>query len=448
MIIDRYPTENLFALVPQLAADFEPELRELDRLLDDDVLFQRVKADLAQRHPHSASRGRHSTPVEVILRLLVVKRLYGWSYEQTEHFVGDSLILRQFCRVYLRRVPDDTTLVRWAALIGPQTLEQFNERVIALARSLRVTRGRKLRVDSTVVETTIHHPTDSRLVGDGVRVLSRLLRRAKSLVGEVPDLSRRVFEGHTRSIRRLAQQIHRLARRKGEAAAEEMRITYQRLTALGEQTCAQATRLRRALVEQAEAAAQQLVARIDHFLPLVQQAIEQAARRVLKGENVPASDKIVSLFEPHTQILRRHKAGKPVEFGRTLWLEEVDGGLISGYRLPAEAGQDSEYLADSLTAHQRRFGHPPGCSPATAGCPLPPMKRSRGKPASGGSLSRLTGKSPRRARPRNARPSSGGRIGSARGSRDGSVSCSGISGWIAAPITGQTGWGAGSAGVS
>ena len=156
MIIDRYPAANLFALVPQWAATFEPELRELDRLLDDEVLFQRVKADLGRRRPRSLSHGRHSTPVEVILRLLVVKRLYGWSYEQTEHFVGDSLILRQFGRVYLERVPDDTTLLRWAALIGPPTLEQLNERVIELARSLQVTRGRKLRVDSTVVETTIH----------------------------------------------------------------------------------------------------------------------------------------------------------------------------------------------------------------------------------------------------------------------------------------------------
>ena len=90
MIVDRYPPENLFAVVPKLAADFEPELRELDRLLDDDVLFQRVKADLAGRSPHSLSRGRHSTPVEVILRLLVVKRLYRWSYEQTEHFVAGN----------------------------------------------------------------------------------------------------------------------------------------------------------------------------------------------------------------------------------------------------------------------------------------------------------------------------------------------------------------------
>src|SRR3954466_11012805 len=119
MIVDRYAPVNVFESVPKRAMAFEPELRELDRLLDDDALFQRVKTDLSRRRPHSLTRGRRSPPVEVILRLLVVKRLYQWSYEQTEHFVGDRLVLRQFGRLYWEAVPDDTTLLRWAQLIGP-----------------------------------------------------------------------------------------------------------------------------------------------------------------------------------------------------------------------------------------------------------------------------------------------------------------------------------------
>ena len=115
------------------------------RLLDDDAIVQRVKGDLAQRARHTLTLGRHSTPVEVILRLLVVKRLYGWSYAEAERFVADSLVLRQFCRIYLERVPDDTTLLRWANLISPETLVALNERVVALARALKVTRGRKLK---------------------------------------------------------------------------------------------------------------------------------------------------------------------------------------------------------------------------------------------------------------------------------------------------------------
>ena len=226
MLRDRYASQDLCALVPQLQLQLDPELSQLDQLLDDDALFQRLRADLVRRRPHTATRGRPSTPVEVLLRLLVVKRLYNWSYEETERFVGDSLVLRQFCRVYLEAVPDDTTMIRWANLIGLETVAALNDRVVELARSLKVTRGRKLRIDGTVVETNIHHPTDSRLLGDGVRVVSRLLRRAKTVLGEQVALGKQAFRTRTRSVRRLAQQLHRLARRKGEQAAEDLRVAY------------------------------------------------------------------------------------------------------------------------------------------------------------------------------------------------------------------------------
>jgi transposase, IS5 family len=360
MIVDRYDPVNLFALVPKLMADFEPELRELDRLLDDDAILQRVKADLARRRPHSLTRGRHSTPVEAILRLLVVKRLYQWSYEETEHFVGDSLVLRQFCRLYLQPVPDDTTLIRWANLIGPETLQQIHDRVVELATQLKVTRGRKLRVDSTVVETNIHYPTDSALVGDGVRVLSRLLHKAKSVLGTGTKLGKAVFRSRTRSVRRIAQQLHRVARRKGEAAAEELKQAYTKLIDIAQASRRQAARVREALQEQGSKQAQRVREQLDHFLPLVDQALDQARRRVLQGEQVPADEKLLSLFEPQTQIIRRHKAGKPTEFGRKLWLGEVEGGIISEYRLLEEGGGlDHPELPATLDAHQQRFGRPP-----------------------------------------------------------------------------------------
>jgi IS5 family transposase len=212
------------SLVPQLGLRFEPQLAQLDRLLDDDELFARIRADLARRYPLTPVHGRRSTPVEVILRMLVVMRLYGWSYEQTEFFVNDSVVLRQFCRVDLEKVPDDTTLIRWANTIGPQTLQQINDRVVQLAQRLKVTRGRKLRVDTTAVETNIHDPTDSALLGDGVRVLSRWLRRAKTVLGEAAQaLGREAFRSRVRTVRKLAQQLHRIARRKGPEARDALK---------------------------------------------------------------------------------------------------------------------------------------------------------------------------------------------------------------------------------
>lgn len=163
MIVDKHERVNIFELVPKLTLEMEPQLAALDELLDDDVLFEHIKRDLSERYANSSRLGRHSTPVEVILRMLVVKKLYGWTYEATQHNVNDSLVLRQFTRVYLERVPDDTTLIRWANQIKPETLEGLNEHAVKLARSLSVTRGRGLRTDGTVVEANVAYPTDSKL---------------------------------------------------------------------------------------------------------------------------------------------------------------------------------------------------------------------------------------------------------------------------------------------
>lgn len=190
MIVDRYDPVNLSEFIPELRLEMEPELAALDLLLDDDEIFSALKADLSKRRSNSDTLGRRSTPVEVLLRMLVLRRLiYDWSFEATERNVSDSLVLRQFCRLYLEAVPDDTTLIRWANLIGPQTLVHLNERAaVALAVTRKVTRARKLRTDATVVETDVSYPTDSALLNDGVRVLGRLMGKAKDILGQTGEV--------------------------------------------------------------------------------------------------------------------------------------------------------------------------------------------------------------------------------------------------------------------
>jgi transposase, IS5 family len=361
MIVDRYDPVNLFELVPKLNLQFEPELARLDELLDDDELFSVVKADLIGRYPNSRRLGRHSTPVEVILRMLVVKRLYDWSYERTERFVNDSIVLRQFTRLYLESVPDDTTLIRWANTIGAQTVAALNDRAVELARSLKVTRGRKLRVDGAVVETNIHHPTDSALLGDGVRVLSRLLRQAKKILPteEIDRLGQEIFRTRNRSVRRTAQRLHRIARRKGEGAKKDLKEAYRKLIGISQASCAQATEVLEALHDHAVGAAEGLLERFQRFVPLVERGIDQATRRVLEGEHLPATEKLLSLFEDHTQIITRHKVGKPREFGRKVLIDEVDGGIISRYEILSHSSSERSELPASLEAHQERFGRAP-----------------------------------------------------------------------------------------
>jgi IS5 family transposase len=357
MLRDRAAAVDLFALVPALELRFEPELAELDRLLDDDQLFEQLKADLSRRRPHTTETGRPSTPVEVLLRLLVVQHLYAWSYAQTEHFVGDSLVLRQFCRVGLAPVPHHTTLLRWANLLQPETMHALLDRVTELARSLKVTRGRKLRIDSTVVATAIHYPTDSTLLADGVRVLSRWVRRATAaLTGR----DRRSGLCRVRAAKHLVRRIEATAAVHATAGERAERPgLYRRLLAIAQASLDQAERVHRSLARRSEVAFRRVDAALLTMAPLVRQVIAQAERRVLHGESVPAAAKLVSVFEPHTAIVRRGKAHIPAEFGRKVLLDEVDGGLITRYAVLTGNPPDAPELATSLAHHQACFARPP-----------------------------------------------------------------------------------------
>jgi transposase, IS5 family len=334
-------------------------LAQLDVLLEDDALFKLVKTDLLKRYPHSARLGRHSTPVEVILRMLVVKRLYGWSYEQTEHFVSDSIVLRQFCRLYLEPAPDDTTLIRWANTIGPKTLEKLNERALTLARSLKVTRGRKLRTDGTVVETNIRYPTDDTLLVDGVRVISRLVGKAKSFVKESVRRAAKgePFRDRTRGAKKLAHKISKMARRRGGEAQATYRAAYERLVEVARASIRQAGRVRNMLEE--VPSTQKISEEISHFAALLERVVSQTRRRVLEGERLPAKQKLVSIFEPHTAIIRRGKAREQTEFGRKVWLSEVDGGILSGFWILEGNAGDEAQLEPALEDHLRLFGRAP-----------------------------------------------------------------------------------------
>ena len=359
MLRDRYEPMNLFTYIPTLSIRIDPVLTQIDTLLDDHVLFQAVKADLSKRCPHTASDGRPSMPVEVILCLLVVKPLYGWSFPQTTHFVSASLVLRQFYRVSVAPVPDQSTLHRWAKLIQPATLHRLLDHLVSLAYQLQVMQGRKLRLDGTVVETDIHHPTDRTLLNDGVRVLSRALCTAKHLLRDGAALPQDVLTDCTQQARQQMKRMMAVARQQGDEAAERLKATSRALVPLTTTVVTRAQQAQAALVAQATTPAQQVAARLAQYVPLVEQVIAQTTRRVLQGEQVPAHEKLVSLCEPHPAIMRQGKPGKPTECGRVLWLAEVDGGLISQYAVLEGNADEKVHLPPSVDHHRQQFGHPP-----------------------------------------------------------------------------------------
>jgi hypothetical protein len=162
---------------------WEEWMRQVDALLADRELVQIVYEALARRYPQSRTRGRPATPAEVVLRLLLLKHMRNWSYRVLEREVRANLVYRQFTRVGAQKVPDAKTLGRLAIALGPEIIEQIHRRVVAIACEKRIIRGRRLRLDTTVVETDIHYPTDSSLLGDGVRVLTRAMKRIAKIAG-------------------------------------------------------------------------------------------------------------------------------------------------------------------------------------------------------------------------------------------------------------------------
>lgn len=359
MLRDRYTVDKFFMEIAERATEMEPILAQIDVLLEDIALFRQVKADLSRRYAKSTKTGRFSTPVEVIVRMLAVKHLYNLSYEQTEQQVRDSLVLRHFCRVYFEQVPDDTTLLRWANQLQPATLAGFNTRLVQLAQQLRITQGRKLRTDGTVVETNVAYPSDSKLLADGVRVVGRTLKRMRIALGERARDAAALLRDRTRTARQVARRIQQAARRRGEAAITEMQQSYRQLVSVADATVTQVKQVLARFQSESTPSLQRHCQTLLTYLPRVEQALQQTMRRVFDHEAVPASEKIVSLFEPHTCIIRRQKAGKETEFGRKVWFDEVEGGLVTHWSILDGNPSDETQWQPALDRHRCLFGKPP-----------------------------------------------------------------------------------------
>jgi transposase, IS5 family len=207
-----------------------------------------------------------------------------------------------------------------------------------------------------VVESHSRPPTDNRLLADGVRVLAQTVVRARKWLKQTVQ---KPFEDFTQTAKQLARQIGETLRKKTDVAKAAGRQQYQELLEMTQKTVARAGEIKKQLHQQQEQKARRLEQVLETFLPRTQQIIEQTTRRILQGEQVPASEKIVSLFEEHTDIIRRGKESHPVEYGHKVWLNEVEGGLVSHYRILEGNPSDEQQWKPSLKAHLKTFHQPP-----------------------------------------------------------------------------------------
>ena len=341
-----------------------PKFRQLHDLLQ--VVCADARVQLAVRHDlvpwgtRAATRGAPALAANVTICVAVLRRLMSWSYRTTMQELNVNAGWRWVCQLYLERVPNFRTIQEREAKLRPRTIRLIHEVVVEWGTRLGVTQARKLRLDGSVTETNIHYPTDSGLLDDAARVLSRLVRQARHLLQPRSVADKIWFRDRHRQAHHLARDISRLSRSKAKNTSKSSRKLYKRLLAVVQALLQQVAEIQPRLSALKDPSADGLKEELDHYLPLVEQVIQQTQQRILQGKPAAAGDKVLSLFEPHTALICRGKAKpKETEFGRKIWYAEVDGGLISEYRLLKGNPDEAQFLLPSLQHHCQMFGKPP-----------------------------------------------------------------------------------------
>jgi transposase, IS5 family len=358
-------------LIAEQTSDlWEPWMRQADRVLEDEQLISAVYHALLKRRPKSRTRGRLGTPAEIVLRLLILKHIRNWSFEVVEREVRGNLVYREFTRVGAAKVPDAKSLGRQALALGPEVIEQIHRRMVQLALENRVIEGRRMRVDTTVVETNIHYPTDSGLLGDGTRVLTRLMKKVTVIAGTAGTKMR----DRMRSVQRRVMEIGRAARIKGEQGKEKLNGIYTKLLAITARVVRQAKRfsaeiadgIKRSADTRKQAVLAGLKDQIDTMVVRTSQVMQQAKARVFDGDT-HVGGKILSVFEPSTEVIRKGKASKPTEFGKMVKVQEAEHQIIIDFEVYDKKPNDSDLLIPSIEAHEKRIGRTPDLVATDAG---------------------------------------------------------------------------------
>ncbi|HEX2665800.1 MAG TPA: ISNCY family transposase [Candidatus Acidoferrum sp.] len=355
-------------LAKQAALLKDDLLEPVDQLLDDPLLVDLVRGCLAVRHPASTRTGRPGIAPDRLLRCCVLKHLKGWSFRDLDRELRSNLIYRRFTRFDAETTPSYSAFSRLFSVLRPEVTEQIHHRVVGLAREQGAVRGNRLRIDSTVVESNVHYPSDSTLLGDGIRVLSRIMKRmaAECQAGALEVVN------HGRAVKYRLLEISRAAKSLTTTNRKRMQESYGKLLAVT-----------RSVVRQAGQALQRWesgrlpvvgsllrmetqVAKLRPFLPLVQKVMAQTKERVWGG-NTHVVGKVLSLFEPHTQVIRKGKAHKPNEFGRLVRVDEVENEIVSGYKVLEGNTADTDSWLPALEHHEAIFGHVPGLATADRG---------------------------------------------------------------------------------
>jgi IS5 family transposase len=305
--------------------------------------------------------GAKGMTAEQVVRFAIVKMKERLSYRALEARVADSICLREFCLVGSDDAPVFTALQENIKRIGPQTWAAINNVIVEYARAQGVEDGRQVRIDTTGVKTNIHHPTDSHQLWDCVRVIARILQRVET---DIPRL-RGMCHDHRRAAKRLFYRIHNT---RGQ---DNKKPLYKRLIAWAEKTAAYGRTVFCALAADQCIGFEEMLlaaghaAELNKYLPLAERVIDQSRRRVLLGENVPADEKVLSLFEPHTDIIK--KGQREVLYGHKVLFTGGVSNLILDCIIQRGNPADATQFIPAIECQEQQFGHVPGQIATDAG---------------------------------------------------------------------------------
>jgi IS5 family transposase len=368
MVQRRQRERSLFeVLLPDGHKLWPDWLRKIDTLLEDEAVIEVVAQGLEARWPQSRRRGRPGTPAEVVIRMLILKHLFDWSYDDLEREVRANLVYRMFTRIDAGDVPDAKTILKIARALGPAVIEQLHRQVVEVAKRAGVTHGRRFRIDTTVVETNVHYPTDSTLLRDGMRVLTRTLQRASAALGDASGRIRNRLRSVTRRVLIIGYEA------RSPKTRDAMVKSYRKLMATTRAVLRDTATMVRRLgqrVGTARPQVQPMLRRVQHQLqamrPLVQRVVDQTRARVLGGDT-HVSDKVLSVFEPHTETIRKGKIATPNEFGKLVTIQESEHQIVTGYDVHATRPADVTLWTAALDRHQTIFGRAPALAAGDRG---------------------------------------------------------------------------------
>jgi IS5 family transposase len=364
-------TQSEFNFQPstlQVTNEYYAKYEAISALLDEHPgIIDAIHVDLAEALEDATVRdcrgAKFKFTSDTILRIALCQIIEGASLRQVVIRIDDSGFLRRFVRIYNGPMIDFTAYCKLRNCIRPETWKKVNDILArAAARESRI-EGDKLRIDTTAVETNIHWPTDSSLCWDTYRTLGRLIERIREFDPAVVG-DRRVL---LRKVKRLQQKIARKAS-KNARSAEALEPLFIRLFGLVENILQWSSDIVESLAPKiarhrygpvVQATMEACLSDLVHFRGLGKRVLDQARRRITDHEKVPNEEKIFSIFEPHTELLKRGKAGKPIEFGHMIQIQQVQAKFITDYEVFDKKPVEYKLLDSSIKHHKELFGKHP-----------------------------------------------------------------------------------------